>query len=55
MLLVPPRDADALRAAIERALGDPELGEEARATAAAHFTWEATGRATVEAYEAALR
>ena len=28
---------------------------EARATAAAHFSWEATGRATVEAYEAALR
>jgi glycosyltransferase involved in cell wall biosynthesis len=55
MLLVPPRDPPALAAAIERALADPALPAAARATAAAHFTWEQTGRATVAAYEAALR
>jgi glycosyltransferase involved in cell wall biosynthesis len=55
MLLVPPRDQDALRAAIERALRDGELPAKARATAAAHFTWEACGRATVAAYEDAVR
>ena len=55
MLLVPPRDPQALRAAIERALGDPDLARAARTTAAEHFTWEACGRATVAAYEAALR
>jgi glycosyltransferase involved in cell wall biosynthesis len=55
MLLVPSRDPQALAAAIERALDDPALPAKARATAAAHFTWEATGRATVDAYKAALR
>jgi glycosyltransferase involved in cell wall biosynthesis len=54
MLVVSPHDPAALRAAIERALGDPSLGEAARATAAAHFTWDESGRATVEAYDAAL-
>ena len=54
MLLVPPGDTAALRAAIERALADPELPGQARATAAEHFTWERCGRATVGAYEAAL-
>jgi glycosyltransferase involved in cell wall biosynthesis len=54
MLLVPPGDHAALAAAIERAIADPTLPPAARATAAAHFTWEACGRATVAAYEAAL-
>jgi glycosyltransferase involved in cell wall biosynthesis len=55
MLLVPPRDPPRLRAAIERALADPQLPVQARATAERHFTWEGCGRATLEAYEAALR
>lgn len=54
MLLVPPRDPAALRAAIERALADRDLPARARATARASFTWEACGAATVEAYRAAL-
>jgi glycosyltransferase involved in cell wall biosynthesis len=54
MLLVPPGDEAALAGAIERAIADPALPPAARATAAAHFTWEACGRATVAAYEAAL-
>jgi glycosyltransferase involved in cell wall biosynthesis len=54
MLLTPPRDPDALRATIGRALNDHDLPAAARATAERHFTWEASGRATVEAYEAAL-
>lgn len=54
MLLVPPQDPPALAAAIERAIADPTLPGAARATAAAHFTWEQCGRATVAAYEAAL-
>jgi teichuronic acid biosynthesis glycosyltransferase TuaC len=54
MLLVPPRDPGALRAAIERAIADPWLPAAARENAAAHFTWAACGRATVDAYRAAL-
>jgi glycosyltransferase involved in cell wall biosynthesis len=54
LLRVPPRDPEALRAAIERALADDSLPAKARATAAAHFTWEQCGRATVAAYEEAL-
>jgi glycosyltransferase involved in cell wall biosynthesis len=54
MLLVPPRDPPALAGAIERALADPSLPAKARATAAAHFTWERCGAETVAAYEAAL-
>jgi teichuronic acid biosynthesis glycosyltransferase TuaC len=54
MLLVPPRDPAPVAAAIERALADAALPAAARATARAHFTWEACGRATVAAYEAAL-
>jgi glycosyltransferase involved in cell wall biosynthesis len=54
MLLVPPRDPAALRVAIERAAGDGALREQARRTAAEHFTWQACGRATVAAYRAAL-
>jgi glycosyltransferase involved in cell wall biosynthesis len=54
MLLTPPRDPEALRRAIRAALADGDLPREARTTAERHFTWRATGRATVEAYEAAL-
>ena len=54
MLLVPARDPSALAAAIERALSDPDLGEQARRTAARHFSWERCGRATVAAYARAL-
>jgi teichuronic acid biosynthesis glycosyltransferase TuaC len=54
MLLVPPRDPRALAAAIERAIGDPDLRTAARTTAAAHFTWAACGRATVAAYASAV-
>jgi teichuronic acid biosynthesis glycosyltransferase TuaC len=55
MLLVLPGDTVALRHAIERAIGDEGLAEAARQTAERNFTWAACGRATVEAYEAALR
>ena len=56
MALVPPRDPAALADAISGALDRrAELGEQARATVRAHFTWEQTGRATVAAYEDALR
>jgi glycosyltransferase involved in cell wall biosynthesis len=54
MLLVPPRDAVALGDAIKGAMADTGLGERARATAAANFTWQACGAATVAAYEDAL-
>jgi teichuronic acid biosynthesis glycosyltransferase TuaC len=55
MLLVPPRDPAAIAAAVRRALDDASLPDEARAGAAAHFTWERCGRETVATYEAALR
>jgi glycosyltransferase involved in cell wall biosynthesis len=58
MTLVPPRDPDALAAALESLLGDPEhraaAGADARRTAAEHFSWDACGRATVAAYGDAL-
>jgi glycosyltransferase involved in cell wall biosynthesis len=54
MTLVPPADAAALRAAIADTSGLEQRAAAARATANEHFTWEATGRATVAAYEAAL-
>jgi glycosyltransferase involved in cell wall biosynthesis len=54
MLLVSPRDPAAVAAAVERAMADPELPAAARATAAAHFTWQASGRAIVDAYSQAL-
>jgi glycosyltransferase involved in cell wall biosynthesis len=50
MTLVPPRDPKALARAIESASD----GDAARRTVIEHFTWEACGRATVAAYEAAL-
>jgi glycosyltransferase involved in cell wall biosynthesis len=57
--LVPPGDPEALAAELRSLLEDPaarrELGAAARATVERAFTWEACGRATVAAYEAALR
>jgi glycosyltransferase involved in cell wall biosynthesis len=56
--LVAPGDPEALAAEIRTILAEPrwrrELGAAARATVERHFTWEACGRATVAAYEAAL-
>ena len=54
MTLVPPGDSPALAAALADRDGLEERAAAARATAAEHFSWEATGRATVAAYEAAL-
>jgi glycosyltransferase involved in cell wall biosynthesis len=59
MLLVPPADVEALAARLDQLLGDADLrerlGSQARATVRRAFTWEACGRATVAAYEDALR
>ncbi|HET7807451.1 MAG TPA: glycosyltransferase family 4 protein [Gaiellaceae bacterium] len=57
-VLVPPRDVPALRAALERLLGDAELrrrfGEAARERVRERFAWPPVTEATIEAYEAAL-
>jgi glycosyltransferase involved in cell wall biosynthesis len=57
--LVPPGDVELLAAELEAVLSEPaylsDLGERAQHTVAEHFTWEACGRATVAAYEDALR
>jgi len=57
-LLVPPRDPAALRAAIERLLGDAELrvclGDAGRDTACREFSWSTATQATIQAYRAAL-
>jgi glycosyltransferase involved in cell wall biosynthesis len=57
-LLVPPADAEALRAAIERLLGDEELrlrlGNAARGRARERWSWDVATRATLEAYRTAL-
>ena len=59
MRLVPPGDVEALARELHAILSEPaylaDLGERARRTVAEHFTWEACGRATVAAYEDALR
>jgi len=59
MLLVAPADVEALAARLDQLLGDADLrerlGAQARATVRRAFTWEACGRATVAAYEDALR
>jgi glycosyltransferase involved in cell wall biosynthesis len=58
-LLVPPRDAEALRAAVERLLADPELrerlGSAARARARERFGWDAVVERTLDAYRCAVR
>ena len=48
MVLVPPRDPTALAGAIVDVLSDPPPAS------AEHFTWEACGRATVQAYRDVL-
>jgi teichuronic acid biosynthesis glycosyltransferase TuaC len=57
--LVPPADVEALAAELDALLAEPayllELGARARATVCGAFTWELCGRATVQAYEDALR
>jgi teichuronic acid biosynthesis glycosyltransferase TuaC len=58
-MLVPPGDIERLTQRIDELLSDPqrlrEAGRRARATVAAHFTWERCGEQTVAAYERALR
>ncbi|HUN78878.1 MAG TPA: glycosyltransferase [Solirubrobacteraceae bacterium] len=58
-VLVPPGDIERLTQRIDELLSDPqrlrEAGRRARATVAAHFTWERCGEQTVAAYEHALR
>jgi teichuronic acid biosynthesis glycosyltransferase TuaC len=57
--LVPPADPEALARELRALLEEPawrrELGAAARATVERSFTWEGCGRATVAAYEEALR
>jgi teichuronic acid biosynthesis glycosyltransferase TuaC len=55
MVLVPPREPDAVADAIEAALTTLDgLGVAARETARRHFSWDSCGRATLAAYEDAL-
>ena len=57
-LLVPPRDPAALRAALERLLGDSELrdrlGRAGREKARRELSWKASTESTIAAYEDAL-
>ena len=59
MRVVPPADVEALATELDALLAEPgymvELGARARATVCDAFTWELCGRATVQAYEDALR
>jgi teichuronic acid biosynthesis glycosyltransferase TuaC len=59
LVLVPPGDIERLTQRIDELLSDPqrlrEAGQRARATVAAHFTWERCGRHTLAAYEQVLR
>ena len=58
LVLVPPGDVERLTQRIDELLSDPhrlrEAGQRARATVAAHFTWERCGEQTLAAYEHAL-
>ncbi len=58
-MLVPPGDIERLTQRIDELLSDPhrlrEAGRRARATVAAHFTWERCGAQTLAAYEQVLR
>ena len=58
-VLVPPRDVAALRAAVERLLGDRELcerlGAAARAKAEREWSWDASTDALLAVYERVLR
>jgi glycosyltransferase involved in cell wall biosynthesis len=58
-LLVPPGDAEAVRAAMERLLGDPDLrrrlGAAAREKVTELCSWDRVVDETLDAYEAALR
>jgi teichuronic acid biosynthesis glycosyltransferase TuaC len=58
LVLVPPGDIERLSQRIDELLSDPhrlrEARQRARATVAAHFTWEQCGRQTLAAYERAL-
>jgi glycosyltransferase involved in cell wall biosynthesis len=57
-LLVPPRDVAALRSALERLIGNPDLrrsfGAAARSRIREHFSWDRFAQETVQAYEDAL-
>jgi glycosyltransferase involved in cell wall biosynthesis len=56
--VVDPDDVDALAAALERLLGDPQLAARRRTEGrerAASFTWQRTAELTALGYEAALR
>jgi glycosyltransferase involved in cell wall biosynthesis len=57
-LLVPPRDAPALREAVQRLLADPELrarlGRAAHARARERFGWDAVIERTLAVYRDAL-
>ena len=57
-LLVAPRDAPALRAAVERLLADPELrarlGDAARERARGRFGWDTVIERTLAVYDKAL-
>jgi glycosyltransferase involved in cell wall biosynthesis len=58
-LLVPPGDVAALRAALERLVGDAQLrrrlGEAGRERARAELSWDAATQATLRAYRESLR
>lgn len=58
LVLVPPGDIERLSQRIDELLSDPhrlrEARQRARATIAAHFTWQECGRQTLAAYERAL-
>ncbi len=59
LVLVPPGDIERLTQRIDELLSDPhrlrEVGQRARATVAAHFTWERCGQETLAAYRQLLR